>query len=396
MHLSQKHILILCSTLLCIVVMGYLGVQYSAQWQLIYRAVAGSSAPITEASLLRELQIAPGFQISIYADGLPGARMLLLTPAADLLVSQPRSNRVMLLPRDSNQDHRADGSSVLLEDLNRPHGLALSDGYLYIAETDAIGRIAFNTQKGTTEGVYQRIVENLPAGGNHWSRSIGFGPDGRLYLSIGSSCNVCLEEDERRATMMSFNPDGTDARIFATGLRNSVGFDWAPWDGALYATDNGRDWLGDDFPPCELNRIEPGGFYGWPFINGAGILDPDYGKGKEDLLAQAHSPVFDFAAHNAPLGIRFNRSTSLGPDYRQSAFVALHGSWNRSSPDGYKLVSLHWDEKGAITSRDLISGFHANGKILGRPVDLAQRTDGALLVSDDFAGVIYLIRPHTP
>ncbi len=171
----------------------------------------------------------------------------------------------------------ADGQRVLLKDLDGPHGLALQDGWLYVAERSAVGRVRFDQASGQLAGNYEYLLTGLTKDGQHTTRTIGIGPDGRLYLSQGSTCNVCDEKDPRRATMMRLEPDGTGGEIHATGLRNSVGFDWAPWNGALYATDNGRDLLGDDFPPDELNRIERGAFYGWPYVNGFNVVDPDLG-----------------------------------------------------------------------------------------------------------------------
>jgi mono/diheme cytochrome c family protein len=190
---------------------------------------------------------------------------------------------------------------------------------------------------------------------------------------------------------MRYRADGRDGTIYASGLRNSVGMDFAPWDGSLYATDNGRDLLGDDFPPCELNRIEAGGFYGWPYLNGDNHLDPDFGAGQEARQSTALPPVFSFPAHNAPLGIHFVRDAPQGSGLQRSALVALHGSWNRSQPDGYKVVSLHWDEAGGISSRDFLRGFERDGDIVGRPVDIAADGRGGFFVSDDYAGVIYRI-----
>jgi glucose/arabinose dehydrogenase len=186
-------------------------------------------------------------------------------------------------------------------------------------------------------------------------------------------------------------PDGSRRELFATGLRNSVGLDWAPWDGALYATENGRDMLGDDVPPEELNRIVDGGFYGWPYVHGFRILDPDLGKGHEALLQTALDPAHGFRAHNAPLGIRFLRQAKLPSGYERAALVALHGSWNRRAPDGYSVVSLHWDEAGRIEEKPFLTGFRTGGNLIGRPVDVTEGPDGAIYVSDDYAGVIYRV-----
>lgn len=191
--------------------------------------------------------------------------------------------------------------------------------------------------------------------------------------------------------MMRYELDGTGGEIIATGLRNSVGFDWAPWNGALYATDNGRDLLGDDTPPCELNHIAPGQFYGWPYFYGDNIPDSDMGPDPLARERRPTAPAHGFRAHNAPLGITFLRAGNLPPTYQQSALVALHGSWNRSSPDGYRVVSLHWTESG-IEERDFLSGFLRDGSISGRPVDVAEGPDGAIYVSDDYAGAIYRVR----
>jgi glucose/arabinose dehydrogenase len=317
--------------------------------------------------------------------------MMRFTPAGDLILTRSRAGEVVLLERDRDGDGRPDARRVLFAGLSRPHGLALHDGWLYIAEDTAIGRVRFDDRSGRTVGPYERIVTGLTANGNHFSKTIGFGPDGFLYLSQGSTCNVCVEADERRATMMRFDAEGRGGVIYARGLRNSVGFDWAPWDGALYATENGRDMLGDDVPPEELNRIVEGGDYGWPYVHGSGILDPDLGKGHEALLRSSLAPAHEFRAHNAPLGIRFLRSERRPPGYEHAALVALHGSWNRRLADGYAVVSLHWDERGRIVEKPFLTGFHGEGGTIGRPVDVAEGPDGAFYVSDDYAGVIYRV-----
>ncbi len=336
------------------------------------------------------LKVPSGFSIGVYAKGLKKVRMLEFTNSGDLLASQPRDGNVLLLKRDTNQDGRSDSLSILIGELKRPHGLAFYEDWLYIAESNAIGRVKFNHDSGQIEGDYQRIIEGLTDDGNHWTKSIRIN-GAHLYVSLGSTCNVCEEDDERRATIMKFDLDGSNGGIYATGLRNSVGLDFAPWSNTLYATDNGRDLLGDDYPVCELNKIEEGNFYGWPYINGFGDLDPDLGKGQELLLNQAVSPSFGFSAHNAPLGLRFIRTASMPESFQKAALVALHGSWNRSEADGYKVVSLHWQNDGQILSRDFLSGFELNGDIIGRPVDIAEGPDGCVFVSDDYTGVIYRV-----
>lgn len=353
---------------------------------MLGRPGAGSE----EATAQKALQLPDGFSVGIYARELPRARFLRFTSAGDLLVSRPHSGDIVLLHRDRDGDGRADGRSTVIDGLNRPQGMDFHGEWLYIAERGKIGRLRFDQASGTVESDYEVVVADLDGAGNHWSKTLRFGPDGLLYLTQGSSCNVCEETDPRRATMMRFQPDGSGAEIFATGLRNSVGFDWAPWDGGLYATDNGRDMLGDNFPPCELNRIEQGRFYGWPYFNGDNIPDPDMGP---DPLAGSRlpsPPAHGFRAHNAPLGIDFIDTEGWPAGFDRVALVALHGSWNRSIPDGYKVVSLHFGASG-IEERDFFSGFNQQGEILGRPVDVQQGPDGAIYISDDYAAAVYRV-----
>jgi glucose/arabinose dehydrogenase len=356
----------------------------------IVKMLRGAPAPTADVMESR-LVVPEGFSIGQYASGIANARFMRFTSSGDLLVSQPRAGHVTLLERDANGDGRADGVRVLIGELNRPHGLELRDGWLYIAEIDAIGRVRFDAASRAIEGEFERIVTGIPAQGNHWTRTIRFGPDGFLYLSVGSSCNVCEEEDPRRAAIVRYEPDGSGEELYATGLRNAVGFDWRPATGELFATDNGRDLLGDDFPPCELNRIEGGGFYGWPVANGDRVPDPDLGAGNAERIRSSISPVHPFGAHTAPLGIAFLRGESTPSSLVGAALVALHGSWNRTEKSGYEVVSLHWADDGTISEREFLSGFEVDEDVIGRPVDIAQGPDGAIYVSDDFAGVIYRV-----
>lgn len=362
-------------------------------FRMALNVLIGLSGPATDAQTVgRRYRVPEGFSLQLYAGDLPRARFLRFTPGGDLLVSRPHAGDIMLLRRDANGDGHPDGIEPLLEGLKRPLGLDFRGDWLYIAESNRIGRVRFDSDRGALAGDYRPLVEDLTDNGNHSSKTIRIGPDDMLYLAQGSTCNICREEDPRRATMMRFQADGSAPEIIATGLRNSVGFDWAPWSGELYATDNGRDLMGDDFPPCELNRIDRGHFYGWPFFNGDNIPDPDMG---DDPLAdqrQPTAPVHGFRAHNAPLGITFIDAAGWPEQFQRSALVALHGSWNRSEPDGYKVVSLHWTADG-IEERDFLSGFNLDGDISGRPVDVAQGPDGAIYISDDYAGAVYRVSP---
>lgn len=346
--------------------------------------------PLSAAQAAERLHVADGFRVDTYA-AVPLARWPLATATGDLIVVRTRADTIALVERDRNGDGKADGVRTLLEGIDHPHGVALRDGWLYIGYRNGIARVQFDEATGKTTGTVTKIVDDFTSNGNHTTKTVGFGPDGWLYVSQGSSCNVCIEKDERRATMMRMRPDGSGREIFATGLRNSVGFDWAPWDGALYATDNGRDLLGDDFPPCELNRVERGKFYGWPYVNGQNVADPDFGTRSPTLAAQAVPPAHDFRAHNAPLGIHFLRG-NLPAGYERTALVALHGSWNRSKLDGYKVVALDFAADGSIKERDFMTGFlGTDGTVFGRPAGVTQGPDGAIYVTDDYAGVVYRI-----
>jgi len=351
----------------------------------------GSPGPVPADAVWRErLQAAGGLSIEVFAE-VPRARWLRFTSAGDLLVSLPREGRVDLVLRDRSGDGQSDGIRTVIDGLERPHGLDLHEGWLWIGETDAVGRVRFDAERGETRGRYERVITGLPAGGNHWSRTVRFGPDGGLYVSVGSSCNVCEEADPRRAALLRYEPDGSGEEIFASGLRNAVGFDWRPGSGELFATDNGRDLLGDDTPPCELNRIVRGGFYGWPFAFGERVPDPDLGAGRENAIDVSIPPAHEFRAHNAPLGIDFVEHDDAPRALRGAALVALHGSWNRTRKDGYKVVSLHFDPDGGIEERDFLWGFLEDDSVIGRPVDVAVGPDGAIYVSDDYAGRIYRV-----
>jgi glucose/arabinose dehydrogenase len=358
----------------------------------ISQMLFGTGGETPAGSELDRMRVPEGFSIGVWAEDIqPTARFLRFTEAGDLLVTTPRSGAVVLLAADADGDGHSDGQRVLLADLNRPHGIEIRDGWLYVGEADAIARVRFDAASGTVSGALERIVTGLPGGGNHWTKSLRFGPDGWLYMHVGSTCNVCEEDDERRATLMRFRPDGSDGEIYASGLRNSVGFDWQPGTNDLYATDNGRDLLGNDFPPCELNRIEKDAFYGWPIANGDRVPDPDFGANQEERIAASIPPAHPFRAHNAPLGMSFIRGDGVPDDYRGAALVALHGSWNRTRKDGYKVVSLHWHSDGSIEERDFATGFELDEDVIGRPVDVVEGPDGAFYVSDDYAGVIWRI-----
>ncbi|MBV1881794.1 MAG: PQQ-dependent sugar dehydrogenase [Pseudomonadales bacterium] len=368
-----------------------LGVKFDRS---LLKTAMGIPAPkATQRGLADHVSVPLDFGIEVHAGLVPGARMMAVTERGDLIVSSPREGKVFIVYKDDLGEVLV---KPLLRSLNYPHGLDIHEGWLYVAESGGVSRIKFDAQRRSVIGEVKPIINGLPEGGNHRTKTIKFGPDGFLYLSVGSSCNVCVEEDKRRATIMRYNADGSGEEVFASGLRNSVGFDWSLQDSRLYATDNGRDLLGDDFPPCELNQIEKGNFYGWPYANGAKILDPDLGEGKDILVQGSIAPVHEFRAHNAPLGMAFIAGKTLPKNYQGAALVALHGSWNRRERDGYKVVSLHWKKDGSIVEKDFVAGFHDGDTILARPVDVVEGHDGTIYISDDYAGAIYKVRYFQP
>ncbi len=342
-----------------------------------------------DAEIKSRLKLADGFEINIYATGLGTARIMALTPAGDILVSDRSGDVIRLVLADRNNDGRSDGVRVVASKLKTPHGLYLDGDTLFVAEEDRVSSFRFDPDKKSLSDK-KTVLKGIPADGGHSTRTISRGPDGWLYVSIGSSCNVCIEKHPWRSAMIRFRKGEEDVELYAGGLRNTVGFDWQPGTDDLFGVDNGRDWLGENFPPEELNRIEKGGYYGWPFFNGNNIPDPDYGTHKRAKSVTPLSPVHTFGAHRAPLSIRFLKHQK-NDQYHNAALVALHGSWNREVPAGYEVVSVHWDEAGGISHKPFITGFEKNEDVIGRPVDTIEAPDGTIYVSDDHADVIYRV-----
>lgn len=341
----------------------------------------------TASPLPHPLQVPEGFAVAAYAEGLPGLRFMALSPQGDLTVTRPSKGEVLILP-DRNGDGRADRVQVFATGLDRPHGLAWRGGALYVAETGAIVKLE-DTNGDLKADRKQVLTRDLPSGGMHWTRTLGFGPDGGMYVSAGSACNACVEKDPRRATIMRFEPDGSKRRNFAEGLRNAVGFTWHPETKAMWATDNGRDWLGDDQPPDELNQIRDGQHYGWPRCYGDRKPDPDLGQA--GFCATTVPPAIAFQAHSAALGLAFYTGKQFPEAYRGDAFVAFHGSWNREVPTGYKVVRVKFEGKKPVSYEDFATGWLRGRESWGRPVDVLVARDGALLVSDDAGGRIYRV-----
>jgi glucose/arabinose dehydrogenase len=333
----------------------------------------------------RTLNLPEGFRAQLFAAGLAGPRLMAFDEQGVLHVTLTRAGVVAALP-DQDGDGVADRLVTVRSGLDRPHGLAFRDGWLYIAETGRVVRLR-GEQGGLERPTQETVVADLPAGGGHYTRTLGFGPDGGLYVSVGSSCNACQEADARRAAILRFEPDGTGGRIYARGLRNAVGFTWQPGTGALFATNNGRDLLGDDLPPETLNVVHDGDDFGWPRCHAGRLVDPDFGgPGACDGVA---APRAEMQAHAAPLGLTFYPDAS-------SVLVALHGSWNRSVPVPPHLVHVMLEPDGGATVEPFATGWQlggGEGSRWGRTVDVAVGPDGSLYVSDDGAGAVYRLTP---
>ncbi|MFQ5975270.1 MAG: PQQ-dependent sugar dehydrogenase [Candidatus Hydrothermarchaeales archaeon] len=333
----------------------------------------------------RFLYLPEGFKISVFASGVKGARFMAIDSKGDLYLSQTREGKITVLP-DKDRDSVADETITFAKGLNQPHGLAFYNNYLYVAETDGIVRLK-DEDKDLNAEIKEEMVTGIPSGSGHFTRTLGFGPDNKIYLSVGSSCNVC-EDDPRRAAILQFSTDGSDEKIYASGLRNSVGFVWHPITKEMWATDNGRDWLGDDLPPDEINIIKGGRHYGWPYCYGKKILDPEYDK--EDFCTTTEPSKVDLQAHSAPLGLRFYTGDQFPEEYKNNLFVAYHGSWNRETPTGYKIVRIRFKDNEPIIE-DFATGWLIEEKKWGRPVDVIVAPDGSLFISDDYAGIVYKI-----
>ncbi len=331
----------------------------------------------------QKLEVPPGFSVSVYAD-VPGARSMALAPDGTLFVGTRASKVFRVSDRDKNRV--ADKVEVLAEGLNRPNGVAFHKGSLYVAEISRILRY-----DKTTPGSQPTVVtDSLPTDRHHGWKFIRFGPDGKLYVPVGAPCNVCESENPIYASILRMNPDGSQREIFAHGVRNTVGFDWQPDTGVLWFTDNGRDWLGDDRPPCELNRAPKLSLhFGFPYRWGHNQKDPEFGDRGEQY--DFTPPVRGFQAHTAPLGMRFYQGKMFPKRYQNQILVAQHGSWNRSSKVGYRVMLVEVQGDKVIQATPFMTGFLRRGSVSGRPVDIEVLDDGSVLVSDDHAGKIYRI-----
>jgi glucose/arabinose dehydrogenase len=372
-------------------------------WVLLFfscLAYAGlpSVAPLP-ADPATVLHLPPGFQVNVFArlppggaDYFKGPRFMTTGPDGNIYLSLGSDNKVVMLP-NRNHSGQADEIITVADQLNAPQGLAFVDGKLLVANQDGVVKI--------DNGSAQPFITNLPTGG-HTMKSLKLGPDGFLYMNVGSSCNVCTETDPTRATIQRYTKDGEPAgkngAVWATGLRNSQGFAWQPDTHAMYATNDGADMRSnkkngqpnDDIPPEHLNKIKAGADYGWPYCWGNRQLDPNFAD-PSGVCRNMQIPSFLLPAHSTPIGITFIDNANFPANYQGDALIALHGSWNRATPSGYKVVRVKFKNGKPVGVSDFATGWLEDHTAWGRPVDVMFGPDKALYISDDRSGIIFRI-----
>lgn len=345
----------------------------------------GTAGPLP----LDTITLPPGFAIDVYAGNVTGARSMTMSPNGTLFVGSRGAGNVYAIP-DRDGDGRGDEVIVVASGLDSPNGVAFRNGSLYVAE---IGRVLrYDDIEADLEDPPEPAVvsDAFPTEAAHGWKFIAFGPDGKLYVPVGVPCNVCNPDDERFGTILRMNPDGTDLEVYARGIRNTVGFDWNPETGALWFTDNGRDWLGENVPPDELNRApEAGMHFGFPYCHGRSIPDPEFGA--ERSCAEFTPPEQELGPHVAALGMRFYTGEQFPEEYENRIFIAEHGSWNRIEPIGYRVTMVELDNDTPVSYEVFAEGWLQEGDAWGRPVDVEVANDGSLLVSDDRANAVYRI-----
>lgn len=350
------------------------------------------------AENVAQLKVPSGFAVNKFAEGLGKPRILAVGSMGQVYATDREAGTVTML-MDTNGDGIAESSSIVAN-IKQVHGITLYNNMAYMVAVREVYRAAMNPDG--TLGQPQLLINDLPDAGQHPNRTIAFGPDGFMYITVGSTCNSCPEPNPENATILRANADGTNRKIFAKGLRNTIGFGWHPQTSELWGMDHGIDWLGDNEQKEELNKITQNGDYGWPYIFGEGKYNPsDRPKGDTtyaQYLAKTTLPSLTYQAHSTPMSMVFYTGSQFPADYQNNAFVAMRGSWNRSAPVGYNVVRIRFENGQPAAFEDFLSGFLVNNNKahFARLVGLAVHTDGSLLVSDDTNGVIYRVAYTTP
>ncbi|MVM30463.1 glucose dehydrogenase [Spirosoma sp. HMF4905] len=346
-------------------------------------------------SMVNQLVVPTDFKTSVVATGLGKPRIMAMADDGSLYITRRDVGDVLRLS-DKDGDGRFEDLKTVWSSFLDVHGISIYQGYIYLASSKILKRGKLNSNGSVGDTL--TLISDLPDGGQHDNRMISFGLDGQLYMSVGSDCNDCSETNKEHATLLVMNPDGSHRRIFARGLRNTIGFDWHPQTKDIWGCDNGTDWRGDEIPPEELNKIVDGGDYGWPWVFGKQQVDvtrEDPGGTTKEAYAKTTVPaVMTFPAHSAPIDFRFlGKLPGFPSEYAYDALVSWHGSWNRKQPEGYKIQRIHFVNGQPVSVHDFFSGFLSkDGKTrFGRPAGILPTKSGKIYVSDDENGVIYCI-----
>jgi glucose/arabinose dehydrogenase len=357
------------------------------------KAADGSEAAVTEyagALPLNTIKLPAGFKIDIFGE-VPDARSMAISPSGTIYVGNKDKSSVFAL-KDVDGDGKADKRWEVAKGLNMPNGVAFLDGDLYIAEVSRISKLPAIESHLDNPPAPVTINDDYPTETHHGWKYIAFGPDGKLYVPVGAPCNICERKEEVYASITRLNKDGSGREVFARGVRNSVGFTWHPQTKSLWFTDNGRDMLGDDIPSCELNVASKAGMhFGFPYCHEGSISDKEFGSKRP--CSDFTPPADKLGPHVAPLGLKFYTGSLFPDKYKNQLFVAEHGSWNRSKKSGYVVATVKVSNDKATGHEVFASGWLNNDtqKVWGRPVDVLMMPDGAMLISDDQAGVIYRV-----
>ncbi len=355
-----------------------------------------TSKPEQETSpSLGFLEAPAGFKVAVYAENVPNARQMTMGEEGIIYVGSRRDGGVHAVV-DFDHDYKADTVYTIASDLRMPNGVAYKDGNLYVAEVSKIWRFDAIDEHLEHPPKPVLVTEDYPAKDHHGWKYIAFGPDGKLYIPVGAPCNVCNNEDENPifASITRINPDGSGREIIAHGIRNTVGFTWHPKTGNLWFTDNNRDMMGDNLPPGELNELtEVGQHFGFPYLHANDVWDPEFGEAGKQMDQKFKKPVQELGPHVAPLGMLFYTGDMFPESYKNQAFIAEHGSWNRSEKIGYRVTMVTFDKNGKpLSYKPFVKGWlQGEEDVRGRPVALLQLPDGSLLISDDYGNKIYRV-----
>lgn len=343
---------------------------------------------------LNRLRLPPGFKVGLYAEQVPDARQMALGSEGTLFIGTREAGKVYAAI-DANHDRVAERIGLIAEYLSMPSGVAFRNGALYVAAVDRVLRFPNIEAYLPTPPTPEQVVGGLPRDTHHGWKFIAFGADGALYVPVGAPCNICAPKFPY-ASILRITTDTGTVTAFARGVRNSVAFDWHPRTGEMWFAEHGRDMLGDDLPPDEINHVtQAGQHFGYPYVHGGEILDPEFGVGH--TLDEFTPPAIKLGAHVAPTGLMFYRGTMFPPDYRNALLVAEHGSWNRSRKAGYRVMRATFKDDGSLASYEpFITGWLEGEESWGRPVAFAMLDDGSLLLSDDQAGVVYRVSYQAP